>query len=108
MPIAQEQSKLTEKLEEKQSEIKFTEEELKQVQDIQLSYTDVTNKLGQVSIAKLRHQEQEESLDREHDKLIESFNKTQDDEQKFLDGITKKYGQGTLNPETGVFTPNKS
>ena len=22
--------------------------------------------------------------------------------------ITKKYGQGTLNPETGVFTPNKS
>ena len=38
----------------------------------------------------------------------ESFNKIQNDEQKFLDGITKKYGQGSLNPETGVFTPNKS
>ena len=29
-------------------------------------------------------------------------------EKKFLDGITEKYGQGTLNPETGEFTPNKS
>jgi len=40
--------------------------------------------------------------------LINNFGKIQEDEQKFLDGITKKYGQGTLNPETGVFTPNKS
>jgi hypothetical protein len=39
---------------------------------------------------------------------VETFNKIQNDEQKFLDEITKKYGQGTLNPETGVFTPNKS
>tara|TARA_R110001592_G_C12737723_1_gene710551 strand:- start:16 stop:336 length:321 start_codon:yes stop_codon:yes gene_type:complete len=103
-----EESKLTEKLEEKQSEVKFTEEELKQVKDIQLSYTDVTNKLGQVSIAQLRLREQEESLDKEHNKLTESFSKIQQDEQTFLDNITKKYGQGTLNPETGVFTPNKS
>ena len=31
-----------------------------------------------------------------------------EEERTFLSGITKKYGQGTLNPETGVFTPNKS
>ena len=30
------------------------------------------------------------------------------EEKKFLDGITEKYGEGTLNPETGEFTPNKS
>ena len=102
-----EESKLAEKLEEKQSEVKFTEEELKQVKDIQLSYADVTNKLGQVSIARLRLQDQEDSLSKEHSKLTESFVKIQQDEQTFLDDITKKYGQGTLNPETGVFTPNK-
>jgi len=34
----------------------------------------------------------------------------QSKEKTFLDKITKKYGQGTLNPETGVFTSieNKS
>ena len=79
-----EESNLTEKLQEKQSEIKFT------------------------SIARIRLEEQEISLAKEHDTLVETFNKIQNDEQKFLDGITKKYGQGSLNPETGVFTPNKS
>ena len=103
-----EESKLAEKLEEKQSEVKFTGEELKQVQTIQTSYADVTNKLGQVSIARLRLQEQEDSLEKEHDILTESFSKIQQDEKKFLDTITEKYGRGTLNPETGVFTPNKS
>ena len=103
-----EESKLAEKLEEKQSEVKFVEDELKQVQDIQTSYADITSKFGQLSIAKLRVNEQLNSIEKENNTLIENFNKIQEDEQKFLDGITKKYGQGTLNPETGVFTPNKS
>ena len=103
-----EESTLTEKLQEKQSEVKFTEEELKQIQEIQISYTETTNKFGQLTIAKLRLSQQEESLDKEHDVLQETFSKIQDKEQTFLDTITKKYGQGSLNPETGVFTPNKS
>ena len=103
-----EESKLTEKLEQKQSEVKFTEEELKSIQDIQKSYTEVTGKLGQLSIAKERIKQEEESLSKQHTELINNFGKIQEDEQKFLDGITKKYGQGTLNPETGVFIPNKS
>ena len=102
-----EESKLTEKLEEKQSEVKFSEEELKQVADIQVSYAETTNKFGQLSLAKLRLNQQEKSLDDEHESLSKTFAKIQQEEQTFLDEITKKYGQGTLNPETGVFIPNK-
>ena len=29
-------------------------------------------------------------------------------EKEFLKVITEKYGQGNLNPETGVFTPTES
>ena len=89
-------------------EVKFTEEELKQVQDIQTSYADVTNKLGQLSISKERLKQQEELLLKQHNDLFSNFGKVQEDEQKFLDTITEKYGQVNLNPETGVFTPNKS
>jgi|TARA_R100000315_G_C5078471_1_gene45543 hypothetical protein len=103
-----EESVLTEKLNEKQSEVKFTEEELKQIQNIQKSYANITSQLGQVSIAKIRLQEQELSLAKEDEKIQEKFRNVQQEEQKFLDGITKKYGQGSLNPETGVFTPDKS
>ena len=52
-------------------ETKFTEEELKQIKEIQDSYF-----------------------------------KIQTNEKTFLNGITEKYGEGSLDPETGVFTPS--
>ena len=82
-------------------EVKFTDEELKQVQNIQTSYADVTNKFGQLKLAQVR-------LDKQEVDLENALQKIQSDEQTFLDGITKKYGQGTLNPETGVFTQTEN
>ena len=39
-----------------------------------------------------------------------SLKSIQEEEKKFLEAITEKYGEGSLNSETGVFTPveNKS
>ena len=82
-------------------EVKFTEEELKQVQNIQASYVNVQNQFGQLKLAQLRLDEQEIQLE-------ESLKQLQGEEKKFLDGITDKYGQGTLNPETGMFTPTEN
>ena len=81
--------------------VKFTEEELKQVQDIQQSYANVQNQFGQLKLAQIR-------LDNDEVTLEDTLKSIQDEEKKFLDGITKKYGQGSLNPETGVFTPTES
>ena len=43
-----------------------------------------------------------EDLIKELDLEIENI------EKSFLDKVTEKYGKGSLNPETGVFTPEKS
>tara|TARA_S200000501_G_scaffold214326_1_gene201278 strand:+ start:126 stop:410 length:285 start_codon:yes stop_codon:yes gene_type:complete len=82
-------------------EVKFTEEELTQVQNIQKSYVNVQNQFGQLKLAQIR-------LDNQEIDLENSLKQIQEEEQKFLDGITEKYGQGTLNPETGVFIPSES
>jgi len=84
-------------------EVKFTEEELKQVQNIQTSYQNVQNQFGQLKLTQIR-------LDQQEIELGDALKQIQSEEKKFLDGITNKYGQGTLNPETGVFTKieNKS
>ena len=79
-------------------EVKFTEEELKQVQNIQKNYASIQNQFGQLKLSQIRLDEQEVDLE-------EALKSIQSEEKKFLDGITDKYGQGTLNPETGVFTP---
>ena len=93
---------------EEAKQVKFTKEELEKIQNIQSSYANITTRLGQLSVGRVRLEQQLESLDGEYDGLIKSFKEQQDDEQKFLDEITKKYGQGTLNQDTGTFTPNKS
>ena len=90
------------------SEVKFTEEELKQVKEIQDNYFDIQNQFGQVSVAKIRLQRQEEDIIKHEDSLHKKFIELQDNERKFLDSVTDKYGQGTLNPETGIFTTNKT
>ena len=82
-------------------EVKFTEEELAQVQNIQRSYTTIQNQFGQLKLAQIR-------LDKDEIQLEDALKSIQEEENKFLEGITEKYGQGSLNPETGVFTPNKS
>jgi len=82
-------------------EVKFTEEELKQVQNIQRGYSNVQNQFGQLKLAQIRLDEQEVELE-------DALKSIQSEEKKFLDGITDKYGQGTLNPETGVFTPTEN
>ena len=89
-------------------EVKFTEDELKQVQDIQNSYTDITNNFGQISLTKIRLEQQMESLNTKYAELVKNLTDEQEKEQTFLDGITEKYGRGTLNPETGVFTPTEN
>jgi len=82
-------------------EVKFTKEELTQVQNIQASYQNIQNQFGQLKLAQIR-------LDNQEVDLENALTSIQDEEKKFLDGITSKYGQGSLNPETGVFIPTES
>ena len=51
-------------------------------------------------------QKQFEDLDTFEDGLMEKFTTNREDETNFVDEITKKYGDGNLNLETGTFTPS--
>ena len=87
-------------------EIKFTDDELKSVSDLQVKYSQVTNKFGQLAIAKLNVEKQQEALEEEEFKVHEELESVRKEEQETLNGITEKYGPGSLDPQTGVFTPS--
>ena len=86
---------------------KFTKEEMDMISKIQETYLDIQQKLGQVSLSKLKLEQQAEAINKMEEELLENFKKTQKEEKDFVDNVTKKYGDGTLNPENGIFTPNK-
>ena len=90
------------------SEVKFTEEEMKQVTEIRQSYVRVQNAFGQININKIKFDQQMEDLHKAEEEVKSEFEKIQEQERNFVDSINKKYGDGNLDVNTGVFTPKKT
>ena len=84
--------------------IKFTTEEMKSLNNIQNLYGEIQFKLGQIALAKLRLGQQIENLNGVENGLVEQFEELQKKENEFTTTINKKYGDGTLDPKSGVFT----
>ena len=82
-------------------DIKFSEDELKSISEIRTAYAEITNRFGQITLTKYNIQKQEEQAEID-------FESIKVKEQEVLQKITDKYGPGTLDPNTGVFTPSKS
>ena len=87
-------------------EVKFTEKELQSLADLQTKYSQVTNRFGQLTIAKINLEKQSEALEEEEYKVNDELESTRKEEQELLQKITDKYGPGSLDPQTGVFTPS--
>ena len=88
------------------SEVKFTDDELKSIQEISQKSNEITNRFGQLAIAKSNLEKQSEAVEEEEFKLLEELEALKKQEQETLQSITEKYGPGTLDPQTGVFTPS--
>ena len=89
----------------KTDEVKFTEEELQSLNDLQVKYNTITNQFGQLAIAKLNLEKQTEVVNDQEFKLQEDLEQAREQEQEILNDITEKYGPGQLDPQSGVFTP---
>ena len=87
------------------SEVKFTDYELKSIQEIRNKNNAITNRFGQLAIAKINLEKQYEQVEEEEFKLHEELEALRKEEQETLNDITEKYGPGTLDPTTGVYTP---
>ena len=86
-------------------EVKFSPEEMKQLTEVQQTYTAVQNAFGQLAISRVRVDQQLTELDEAEDRLRNDFTANQQKEREFVDSINKKYGDGNLDLNTGVFTP---
>ena len=51
---------------------------------------------------------QEDAIIEREEESLKKLSEIEEKENSLLAKITEKYGRGTLNPETGVFTAEKS
>jgi hypothetical protein len=81
------------------SEIKFSQQEVDSIKQLQKEYSDLSVTLGQLELEKL-------VLKTKEDTLHSAFKSISEKEQQILKDLNDKYGVGSLNLETGTFTPN--
>ena len=86
-------------------ETKFTDDELKSLQDLQNSYQGKQLQFGQLRVQRLLVQQQLDSIDDTEAKLEVEYSEVQETERKLVADLNEKYGPGNLDPATGVFTP---
>ena len=86
-------------------EVKFSQEEMSQLTELQQTYATIQNTFGQLSVNRIRLEQELSSLDEADDRLKSDFAANQQKEREFVDTISKKYGDGNLDLNTGVFTP---
>tara|TARA_R100001015_G_C4602490_1_gene157460 strand:- start:220 stop:492 length:273 start_codon:yes stop_codon:yes gene_type:complete len=89
------------------AETKFTKEELEKLEDIQKKYASIQLKLGQLGFTKIRLENEIKLVNENENKLKSNFNDVQNEEKSFMEEVTKKYGEGVLDPKTGTFSANK-
>ena len=86
-------------------EIKFSEEELKSLSDLQSSYQQKQLQFGQLRVQRLLVQQQLDSISDAEAKLEVEYGDVQETERNLVKQLNEKYGPGNLDPATGVFTP---
>ena len=86
-------------------ETKFTEDELKSLQDLQNSYQQKQLQFGQLEVQRLLVTQQLDQLDNAKAKLEVEYGEVQETERNLVKELNEKYGPGNLDPATGVFTP---
>ena len=83
-------------------QIKFTEQEVNQINELRQGFTRVFVELGELTIDKKKRIEEfdnlESKLQQRHDELLQT-------EEKLFKSLNEKYGDGNYDPNTGIFTP---
>ncbi len=89
----------------KTSEVKFTEDEMKSLQDLQTGYQDKQTILGQLAVQRILLTQQTDALETRIVEVEQEYQSIQQTERDLVKKLNEKYGPGQLDPATGVFTP---
>ena len=86
-------------------EIKFSEEELQSLNELSQGYQSIQSAFGQVRVQKILNQQQADALDEAEVNLESDYSDLQQKERDLVAQLNEKYGPGSLDPQTGGFTP---
>tara|TARA_R100000406_G_C3050370_1_gene108588 strand:+ start:44 stop:376 length:333 start_codon:yes stop_codon:yes gene_type:complete len=88
--------------------VKFSNEELQSLQELQNTYASISTQFGQLKVSRMNLERQLDSLILSEENLENAWEDNRKKEAELVQSLTEKYGPGSLNTETGEYTPVKS
>jgi predicted transcriptional regulator len=83
-------------------EIKFTEDEVKEINQLRFDVGAVFTQLGQIQIEKRKRLEE---LEQNEESILAKYTELVAKEETLFKELNEKYGDGDYDPTTGIFTP---
>ena len=91
----------------KNTEIKFTKDEIDSLQQLRTDYANVELSLGKLEVARMQTEQRLDNIENDKLRLENSYVEIQANEAQIVGELTEKYGVGNLDINTGTFTPVK-
>ena len=85
--------------------VKFSEEELQSLQELQNTYAGISTQFGQLKVSRMNLERQFNSLEQSEEALEKAWDDNRQKETELVQSLTEKYGPGSLKPQTGEYTP---
>lgn len=83
-------------------EIKFTQEEINQINELRQGFASIFVELGELTLERKKKIQEFDNIEiqiqQRHDDLLQA-------EDNLFKSLNEKYGDGNYDPNTGIFTP---
>ena len=86
-------------------EKKFSEEELKNINEVADGYSNLQTELGNLGVQRILVEERLQNINDREEQIRKEWKQNQVKEQDLVKILSEKYGPGTLDPKTGNFIP---
>jgi len=91
----------------KSKDVKFTKDELNSIEELRNNYNSVTNSLGMLEVSRMQTEKRLETIKSDKIRLETQYEQLTMVEKELINSLTEKYGQGSIDINSGVFTPIK-
>jgi hypothetical protein len=83
----------------------FTQDELSQIKVLQDKYSAFGSQLVQLKLSRKSAEEFLQSINKQESEIENQILQANEEEKKLAQSLNAKYGAGSLDLESGVFTP---
>ena len=87
------------------NEIKFSDEELQSLNELSQGYQNIQSAFGQMKVQHILAEQQLGALEEAEVQMESDYSDLQQKERDIVAKLNEKYGPGSLDPQSGVFTP---